>query len=321
MRIIISILLFLFITACGGSGSGSGATDKEKYSTSNYKDLAGTWTPWISKTDYEDDDNYDYFELSFSRFGSISLFASIDDIYINCFGNYDINGFRQDSALNCNSTDMNNEFFDFNFSSTFDKDMMLIDTVELSNMLLISEFDDDMTLYKNPIFWMDEVTNIQSGIYDVFEIDDVLIRVSSNGQIETVKNNEVLNVDCEINGSVKPDPDYGLTTQNQVSALFVDSHEAMLDVKGCYIEEKIEYISSKIDINQVDQVSILRAGYWNNNYDSYDVVIDLTASGNTSINGGNNSFYLILTQVCDELGIRTDYAVNNYDYNYCEDYN
>jgi hypothetical protein len=153
MRIIVSILLFLFVTACGGSGSGS----NEKFNTSNFKDLAGTWTPWMSKTDYEDDDNYDYFELSFSRFGSISLFASIDDIYINCFGNYDINGFRQDSALNCNSTDMNYEFFDFNFSSIFDKDMMMIDTVELSNLLLISKiqiFGWTKALIFNLVFMM-----------------------------------------------------------------------------------------------------------------------------------------------------------------------
>ena len=316
MRIIVSILLFLFITACGGSGSG--ATDKEKYSTSNYKDLAGTWTPWMSKNDYEDDDNYDYFELSFSRFGNIFLWASIDDIYINCFGNYDINGFRQDSTLNCNSTDINYEFFEFNFSSIFDKDMMMIDTVELSNLLLIPEFYEDMTLYKNPYFFQDEGTNIQPGVYDVDLIDNVLIRVSSNGQIETINNNEVLNVDCEINGSIKPDPDYGLTTQNQVNALFVDSHEAMLGVKDCYFKDNIELFSSKIDINQVDQVSILRAGYWDIS-GSYDVVIDLQASGNKSINGGNNSFWLVLTQVCDELGIPTDYAVNNNDYDLCED--
>lgn len=306
MRIIVSILLFLLITACGG-GSGSGATDNEKYNTSNYKDLAGTWTPWVSESDYEND-NEGYFEIIFSRFGDVYLYiyADVEEITINCFGNYFANGFNQDSSLRCNSTGIVDEFFIISFSSVFDDQTMVIKSFEITNEISsLALFDlDEMTLYKNPPFFSDQLTNVQPGIYEILEIDDIYIQILPDGEIKTIKTNGLFpEIDCEISGVIQTDPDYGLTTKNPVNAVFVEAHQANVDIFGCTINDGIDYLSSKININQNQQASIIRASSGEGEF-----VIEFMGPGDSFLNEGNNAFYLILGQVCDELGNPSDFA-------------
>ena len=312
-----ALIAVFLLSSCGGGGGdgssgdvnsgGSGAVDNEKYNSPHYKDLAGTWMPWVSESDYENSYSGEYFELVFSRFGNVYLYYSnsvSDDemIAINCFGNYSAAESNQTSSLKCNSSEIENEFFSVNFSTIFDDTVMVIKSLEVSNLSL-SSIEQDMTLYKNPPFYFEAQTNVQPGIYEIFEIDNMFIQIFPNGEIQTIKNNALsLENDCEINGLIKSDPDYGLTTELLVNAVLIDTHQASLNISGCTIREGIDYLINNLNINQNQQSSILRSGSWNESLD-----IELVGPGNSFVNGGNNAFYLLLTQVCDELGNPTDF--------------
>ena len=310
-----AIISVFLLSSCGGGGgdgsSGDGnsgrsvAVDNEKYNSPHYKDLAGTWMPWVSESDYENTNSGEFFEIIFSRFGKVNLYLETmpDDevVSINCFGNYSAAESNQTSSLQCNSSEIENEFFSVNFSSTFDDTVMVIKSLEVSNLSL-SNIEQDMTLYKNPPFHYEAQTNVQPGIYEIFEIDNMFIQIFPNGDIQTIKNNALsLENDCEINGLIKSDPDYGLTTELPVNAVFIDTHHASINISGCTIREGIDYLINNVNINQNQQSSILRSGFVNES-----LMLELVGPGNSFVNGGNNAFYLSSDRVCDELGNPTD---------------
>lgn len=305
------VIVFLLSSCGGGGGDGGGGSSAEfesngsdeinngKYNATHYKNLAGTWSPWTSESDFENSLS-GYFEMVFSRFGDVYLFW-LDEIEVHCFGNYVSDGSSQNSSLQCNSTDENNEFFSINISSLFNNQTMVINSLEVSGFATIL-LEENTTLYKNQIFEFEADANIVPGVYE-FSGLDTFIQIFPNGEIITVNHNALsLENNCEINGIIERDPDYGLTTELPANAALIGTHKAFLDISNCNYND-LEYVQNKININGDQQASILRGG----TLSSGGFTIYLTGRGSSYHNEGNNAFFMQLMQVCDELGNPIDF--------------
>ena len=310
--IYIAWLLFLIASCGGGDSSSSTNSNFDTYSSSGYRKLAGTWTPWSSKGVYDsltNGENY-YIEMLFSRYGHVQFYEMDGDFFVECFGNYSLSGLQLNAQLKCH--DSNDQFYEGGFSSMVDSYTMEITSVNLQYLTVDIEVNESTTLYKNRTYYYDSEENIQAGIYEVHGIDNLFINISATGAVNHISENESSGIgECEINGYIKEDPDYGLTVQNPAQYIFIGAHEAVLSVSGCNWETEYT-VSDNVEINQSEQPAILRAGYLDD-----DFRVEVMGPGNAIKNNGINPFWLGLYLVCDQLNNPTDYAENNYDSDIC----
>lgn len=298
MKYIFIVSLTLIITACGGGGN----------SSNNYKDLAGSWGPWMSKGEYTAqtyDASYD-FEISFSRFGDVAIWEYINGFSAICFGSYALSGANLDAQLKCNDTD--DDFYDGGFTAKVDSSTMEITSINLQFLNLDASGLLGVNLYKNETNYWDYEQNIQAGIYEVIGIDNAFIHISESGSINKLTPLTETNADtlCEINGFIKEDPDFGLTVQNSLFNMLIGAHGAVLSVSECNLSEYWA-ITENSNINQSQRSVILKSGaYWQDSTLVEEIVV--YAPGNAISNNGRNSFTLSLHLVCDQLNNPTDYG-------------
>ena len=285
--------LILIVAACGGGGS----------SSSNYSNLAGTWGPWVSKGEYEaltSDENYNL-EIYFSRYGDVALWEMDNDFIAECYGSYTLSGSNLDAQLGCHDSD--NNFFDGGFTAKVGSSSMDITSINLDYLSPSYQDNISINLYKNEVHYWEFEQNIQAGIYEVDGIENAFISISDSGQINKISSRESSdNGECEINGYIKEDSDYGLTVQNSLYSTFIGAHGGILSFSGCNLTSGWSS-SDNININQAAQSVILRSGSYNN-----VSKVEITAPGNAISNSGRNTFYLELDLVCDQLNNPTVYG-------------